>query len=86
MFAAKSCFPRWRVQDDGRRPQHCWMLDARGRLCCLLRVWQTSAPVTLLIPGGMQGVLPCSPGTVNVGTHNTVDAQRHVEQALPYVS
>ena len=38
-----------------------------GGLCCLLRVWQTSAPATLLIPGGLQGVLPCSPGTVNVG-------------------
>ena len=27
---------------------------------------------------GMQGVLPCLPGTVNAGAHNTVDAQRHV--------
>ena len=45
-----------------------------GGLCCLLRVWQTSAAATLLIPGGMKGVLPCLPGTVNVGTHNTVDA------------
>ena len=27
----------------------------------------------------MQGVLPCSPGTVNAGAHNTVDAQRHGE-------
>ena len=45
------------------------MLDARGRLCCLLRVWQTSAPATLLIPGGTQGV-------------NTVNAQRHVGE--PY--
>ena len=27
-----------------------------GGLCCFLRVWQTSAPTTLLIPGGMQGV------------------------------
>ena len=57
-----------------------------GGLCCLLRVWQTSAPATLLIPGGMQGVLPCSPGTVNAGAHNTVDAQRHVGGALPYGS
>ena len=24
-----------------------------GGLCCLLRVWQTSAPATLLISGGM---------------------------------
>ena len=54
------------------------MLDARRRLCCLLWVWQTSAPTTLLILGGMQGVLPCAPGTVNAGAHNTVDAQRHV--------
>ena len=61
-----------------------WMSDAYGRLCCLLRVWQTSARVTLLIPGGMRGVLPCSPGTVNAGAHNTVDAQRHMGGALPY--
>ena len=26
------------------------------------------------------------PGTVNTGAHNTVDAQRHVERALPYLS
>ena len=30
----------------------------------------------------MQWVLPCSPGTVNAGAHNTVDAQRHVGE--PY--
>ena len=59
-YASKPCCPRRRVQDNGRRPQHCWMSDARGRLCCLLRVWQTSAPATLLIPRGVQGVLPCS--------------------------
>ena len=53
-----------------------------GGLCCLLRVWQTSAPATLLIPGGMQGVLPCLPGMVNAGAHNTIDAQRHVGE--PY--
>ena len=29
-------------------------MHVRG--CCLLRVWQTSAPATLLIPGGMQWV------------------------------
>ena len=57
-----------------------------GGLCCLLRVWQTSAPATLLVPGGTQGVLPCSSGTVNTGAHNIVDAQRHVEGALPYGS
>ena len=57
-----------------------------GGLCCLLRVWQTSTPTTLLIPGGMQGVLPCSSGTVNADAHNTVDAQRHVGGALPYES
>ena len=49
------------------------MSDARGGFCCLLRVWQSSVPATLLIPGGMQGVLPCSLGTVNVSAHNTVD-------------
>ena len=27
-------------------------MHVRG-LCCLLRIWQTSAPATLLIPGGM---------------------------------
>ena len=57
-----------------------------GGWCCLLRVWQTSAPATLLIPRGIHGVLPCSPGTVNTGAHNTVDAQRHVWGALPYGS
>ena len=50
------------------------MSDARGRLCRLLQVWQTSVPATLLIPRGMQGFLPCSPGTVNADAHNTVDA------------
>ena len=53
-----------------------------GGLCCLLRVRQMSAPATLLVPGGMQGVLPCSPSKVNAGAHNTVDAQRHVGE--PY--
>ena len=51
-------------------------------LCCLLRVWQTSATAILLIPRGIQGVLPCSSGMVKVGAHNTVDAQRHVGE--PY--
>ena len=50
------------------------MLDAREGLRCLLQVWQTSVPAILLISRGMQGVLPCSPGTVNVGAHNTIDA------------
>ena len=50
------------------------MLDARGRLRRLLQVWQMSVLATLLIPRGMQGVLPCLPSTVNTGTHNTVDA------------
>ena len=40
-----------------------------------------SAHATLLIPRDMQGVLPCSPGTVNAGAHNTVDAQRHVRES-----
>ena len=47
--------------------------DARGRSCCLW-VWQTLAPTILWIPKGVQGVLPCSPGTVNASAHNTVDA------------
>ena len=34
----------------------------------------------------MRGVLPCSPGTVNVGAYNTVDAQRYVGGALPFLS
>ena len=62
------------------------MSDARGRLCCLLRVWQSSASITLLIPGGMQGVLPCSPSMVNAGAHNTVDALEARGGALPYLS
>ena len=45
-----------------------------------------SVPATLLIPRGMQGVLPCSPSTVNANAHNTVDAQRHVGGALSYLS
>ena len=39
-------------------------------------------PATLLIPEVGKGFLPCLSGTVNVGAHNTVDAQRHVEE--PY--
>ena len=62
------------------------MLDACGRLCYLLRVWQTSTPATLLIPRGIQGVLPCSPGTVNASAHNTVDAIEARGGALPYLS
>ena len=50
------------------------MSDARRRLHLLLLVWQTSVPVTLLIPRGMQGVLPCLSGMVNADAHNTVDA------------
>ena len=34
----------------------------------------------------MQGVLPCSPGMVNTGTHNTVDASEARGGALPYLS
>ena len=34
----------------------------------------------------MQGVLPCSPGMVNTGAHNTVDVERHVGGALPCLS
>ena len=62
------------------------MSDARGRLRRLLLVWQTSVLAILLMPRGMQGVLPCSPGMVNAGTHNIVDAQRHVGGALPCLS
>ena len=40
----------------------------------------------MLMPRVMQGVLPYSPGMVNAGAHNTVDAQRHVGGALPYLS
>ena len=86
MYAAKSCCPRRWVQDDGRRPQYCLMSYACGRLRHLLLVWQMSVPTTLLIPRGMQGVLPCLPGMVNVSAHNTVDAQRHVGGALPCLS
>ena len=58
--------------------------DARGRLRRLLQVWQTSVPATLLIPRGMQGVLPCSPGTVNMGAHNTVGYQVHVGDCVVF--
>ena len=82
MYASKPCCPRRRVQNDGRRPQHCWMSDARGRLRRLIRAWQTSVPATLLIPEVGKGVLPCSSGTTKAGTHNTVDAQRYVGALL----
>ena len=62
------------------------MLDARGRLCRLLQVWQTSMPAILLMPRGMQGVLPYSPGTVNTAAHNTVDALEARGGALPCLS
>ena len=32
------------------------------------------------------GVLPYSPGTVNIDAHNIVDAKRHVGGALPCLS
>ena len=35
---------------------------------------------------GMQGVLPCSSGTVNTGAHNTVDALEAHGGALLYLS
>ena len=53
----------YRMMVGAHNTVECQM-HVRG-LCCLLRVWQTSAPATLLIPGGMQGVLPCLPGTIN---------------------
>ena len=62
------------------------MSDARGRLCLLLQIWQMSIPAILLLPRGMQGVLPCSPGTINAGAHNTVDASEARGGALPYLS
>ena len=42
-------------------------------------------PTTLLIPRGMQGVLPCLPGMVNIGAHNTVDASEARGGALPHL-
>ena len=62
------------------------MSDACGRLRRLLLVWQTSVPAILLMPRGMEGVLPCLPGMVNAGAYNTVHAQRHVGGALPCLS
>ena len=62
------------------------MSDAHGRLRRLLLIWQTSVPAILLMPRGMQGGLPCSPGTVNAGAHNTVDASEVCGGALPYLS
>ena len=70
----------YRMMVGAHNTVECQM-HVRG-LCCLLRVCQTSAHTTLLIPRGMQGVLPCSPGTVNASAHNTIDAQRHVGE--PY--
>ena len=86
MYATKSCCPCRRVQDDGRRPQYCLMSDARGRLRRLLLVWLMSVPTTLLIPRGMQGILPCSPSMVNAGAHNTIDALEAHGGALPCLS
>ena len=51
---------------------------------CLLQVWQTSVPAILLTPRGMQGVSPCSHGTINDGAHNTVNASEARGGALPY--
>ena len=62
------------------------MLDARGRLRRLLQAWQMSVPAILLMLRGMQGVLPCSPSTVNASAHNTVDASKARGGALPYLS
>ena len=36
--------------------------------------------------GACRTVLPCSPNTVNAGTHNTVDASKARGGALPYLS
>ena len=62
------------------------MTDACERLRRLLLVWQMSVPAILLLPRGMLGVLPCSPGTVNASAHNTVDASEARAGALPYLS
>ena len=48
------------------------MLDACGRLCRLLLIWQMLVPAILLMPRGMQGVLPCSSGMGVVDAHDTV--------------
>ena len=45
-----------------------------------------SVPAIMLMPRGIQGVLPCSPGTVNAGAHNTVDASEAHGGALPFLS
>ena len=45
-----------------------------------------SVPAILLLPRGMQGVLPCSFGTVNASAHNTIDASEAHGGALPYLS
>jgi len=59
--------------------RHYRVSHARGRLCCLLQKWQMSVPEkTSLMPRGMRGVSPRSPGMVNPGAHNTIDARRHV--------
>ena len=45
-----------------------------------------SVHAILLMPRGMQRVSPCSPGTVNVGAHNTIDALEPHGGALPCLS
>ena len=36
--------------------------------------------------GACHTILPCSPGTINIGAHNTVDASEARGGALPYLS
>ena len=45
-----------------------------------------SVPTIVLLLRGMQGVLPCSPGMVNAGAHNTIDASEARGGALLYLS
>ena len=74
----KSYCPCRRVQDDGRRPQYCFSVR------CTWEVVSSSSGMADV--GACHTVLPCSPGTVNTGAHNTVDASEARGRALPYLS
>ena len=53
-----------------------------------MMTWQVlvlKTPEVLHI-GAYHTVLPCSPGMVNTGAHNTVDASEACGGALPYLS
>ena len=58
--------------DDCRRPRHCLCWTHVGGLYHIHHVRQMMAPITLLMPRGMWGVLPCLSGMGIDGAHKTV--------------